>query len=324
MSVTTLPEALKALGRAPEEPPRRAVIHGPSGSLVTLARLDPEHGIAYVGVWVGREGVRFLGAPPVSSDVSAAHHLKGDTATLFDLFAETARSLLERIEEVDTELATLQQKGRSVALSEVWALQRRIAGLRALGGHAIVAAAECEGPLSGSFPGLADALPPLLAQLRGVQELAGSVQQSLSDLILLRNAEESNRIADAANQLSRTSNRIAALANTSNIRMLGITYIALLLGLVSAVVLIPNTGATILGMPSAGWVPGLWVDAILVVLAVVPLALVFSRGWVLDLLRGLKSSELRTSEGLGDLPELPPEEPLSRTGPVADPPRTPP
>lgn len=304
MAVTTLPEALGALGRPPDQPPRRAVLHGPSGSLVTLGGGDPTHLSAYVGVWVGRDGVRFLGTGPSSRDVSVAHRLTGDTAMLFDLFAETARQLLERIEEVDGEAATLQAKGRAVPLSEVWALQRRVAGLRASAGRAVVAAAECEGPLAGWFPGFAEALPAMLSQLRGVQDLATSVQQSLSDLIVLRNAEESNRIAEAANQLARTSNRIAALANTSNIRMLGITYIALLLGLVSAVVLIPNTGATILGMPSAGWVPGAWVDVTLIVLAVVPLVLVFSRPWVHDILRTLRSSELRTAEGLTDLPEV--------------------
>jgi hypothetical protein len=74
---------------------------------------------------------------------------------------------------------------------------------------------------------------------------------------------------------------------------------------VSVVVLIPNTAATILGMPSAAWVPGLWVDVLLVVLAVVPLLVVFSRPWVLQTLRGLPSSERRSSEGLSDLPEVP-------------------
>jgi hypothetical protein len=307
--VSSIPEALEALGRPRDEVPRRPVIHGETASLLTLASINSKRQTGYIGIWVARDGVRFLGPPPASHAVSAAHRLKGDTATLFDLFAETTRGLLERVEEIDAELATLQQRGRTVPLTEVWALQRRIAGLRAMVGRSIVAAAECEGPLAGSFPGLSASIPTLVSQLRGVQELAANVQQSLSDLILLRNAEESNRIAVAANQLSLTSNRIAALANTSNIRMLGITYIALLLGLVSAVVLIPNTGATILGMPSAGWVPGLWVDAILVILAIVPLLLVFSRRWVLDLLQGLSSSELRTSEGLGDLPELSAEEP---------------
>ncbi len=323
MAVTTIPEALKALGRAPQDPPARAVLHGAAGSFLSLGIIDDQHRVVFHGVWIDPQGVRFLGPPVTSHDVSAAHHLTGTTAALFDLFAETVRNLLERIEEVDTQLAALQQRGRGVPLAEVWALQRRVAGLRALAGRAVVVAAECEGPLSSAFPGFAQALPSMLSQMRGVQELAGSVQQSLSDLILLRNAEESNRIAEAANELSRTSNRIAALANTSNIRMLGITYIALILGLISAVVLIPNTGATILGMPSAAWVPGFWVDVILIVLGVVPLLLVFSRRWVIDLLRGLVSSEVRVAEGISDLPELPGDQ-ADGAGPAVggDPPRS--
>jgi len=154
---------------------------------------------------------------------------------------------------------------------------------------------------------LPKALPAVVHGLEGIQNLSGNTQQALRDLILLRNAEDANRIAEAANQLSATSNRIAALANTSNIRMLGLAYLALVLGLVSAVVLIPNTAATILGMPSAAWVPGLWVTIVVVITAAIPLVLVFSRPWVLQMLRGMKSYEFRSEEGLGDLPEIPPE-----------------
>jgi len=89
--------------------------------------------------------------------------------------------------------------------------------------------------------------------------------------------------------------------------MLGVAYLAFVLALVSVVVLIPNTAATVLGMPSAGWVPGLWVDVILAVLAIVPIAVVFSRPWVLRLLRGVGAYEVRSSEGISDLPEVSPQ-----------------
>jgi hypothetical protein len=109
--------------------------------------------------------------------------------------------------------------------------------------------------------------------------------------------------------------------------MLGIAYVALILALVSAVVLIPTTAATILGMPSAGWVPGLWVDVILVVLAIVPIAVVFSRPWVKGVLRSLGSVEARTREGLRDLPEISPSDvdrPATERELAAGRPRSPP
>ncbi|MCI4344626.1 MAG: hypothetical protein L3J87_03255, partial [Thermoplasmata archaeon] len=59
----------------------------------------------------------------------------------------------------------------------------------------------------------------------------------------------------------------------------------------------------------AAWVPGLWVDLLLVGLAIVPIVVVFSRPWVRTLLRSLTESELRIQEGIADLPELPAETP---------------
>jgi hypothetical protein len=174
-------------------------------------------------------------------------------------------------------------------------------------GRALVVSAEATGPSAKRFPQSEPALEAADREVGRVRDLAVSVQQGLSDLILLRNAEQGNRIAEFANELARTSNRIAALANISNIRMLGLTYIALLLGLVSAVVLIPNTAATVLGMPSASWVPGYWVDVSLVVLGVGSFLAVFTRPWVRRLLRDLGPSEQRAGEGLLDLPEVPAE-----------------
>ncbi|MCI4336496.1 MAG: hypothetical protein L3K17_04790 [Thermoplasmata archaeon] len=309
MSEATNPlePALKAIGRTSVDVSRHPILHGNGQSLITICRPAERGGFSYSAVWMGPSGIRFLGDPPATTAFSQGHGLTGPAAELFDRIVDSTRLYLERIEEIDTQLSDAEQKGRSVPLREIWSLQRRTALLRAQLGRTYVAVAELGGPFADKFPGLVAALPPLEAELERVQQLCANVQQALSDLILLRNAEESNRIAESANRLSATSNRIAALANISNIRMLGLTYIALLLGLVSAVVLFPNTAATILGMPSAGWVPGWWVDIALVVIAAVPFYLVFRLRWIRVILSGLPSYESRIAEGLADLPELSPE-----------------
>jgi hypothetical protein len=304
MSGVSLTEALTALGRPVTTAPRHPVIHGAAGTLVSFGLPSENGSVRTIGLWITAKEVKFLDPEPQITPAAAAHGLKGTSAQLFDLFLGAARSYLERIEEIDERLAEQQAKGRTVALSEVWALQRQLAEVRAHVGRALVGVTECSGRYGDRFPGFPEAAATPTGELVRVRELATSVQDGLSNLILLRNAEESNRIAEAANSLSATSNRIAALANTSNIRMLGLTYIALVLGLISAAVLIPNTGATILGMPSAAWVPGFWVDVILIALAVVPLWLIFSRRFVLSILRDVTDSERRAQEGIKDLPEV--------------------
>ncbi|HKV90372.1 MAG TPA: hypothetical protein VJQ43_04140 [Thermoplasmata archaeon] len=302
-SAPTLPEILRSLGDPPERPPAHPVQHGAAGTLLSL-EVPGTPATSWRGIWLRAGGVDFLGDPAPPAGLSRSFQLSGDAARLADLLADVTRRYVDTVAEVDARLAALQSRGREVPTNEVWALQREVARLRAMIGRAIVVIAEVSGPSAPRFPGAEKALAAVEREVDRARELAVGVQQSLSDLILLRNSEESNRIAEVANALSKTSNRIAELANISNIRMLGITYIALVLGLVSAVVLIPNTAATILGMPSAAWVPGVWVDVSLVVLAVVPIALVFSRPWVRRVLSDLASSEKRTAEGLEDLPEI--------------------
>jgi hypothetical protein len=305
VATQSLDEVLVRFGLPPGQLPRPPVVHRTFGTLLSFSLPDSEGGSAVEAVWVRPEGVQFYGPPGLSPGPSIGHGLSGTSAELFDRWVEAVRAFLEAIEEIDTQLGELESQGPAIPTAEVWRLSRTTAGLRAQIGRAVVAGAECAGPLSASFPKFADAFPSLLGELQRVQTLAEGVQQALSDLILLQNARESNRIAEIANDLSKSSNRIAQLANISNIRMLGITYVALLLGLVSAAVLIPNTAATILGMPSAGWVPGLWVDAILVFLGVLPIVLIFTRPWVVAMLRTLRTSEGRVTEGLADLPERP-------------------
>jgi hypothetical protein len=298
-------EYLLRLGLTQSVPPR-PVVRAANGLLVTVPLPRPGGEVAWRGVFVGPSGPERVGPPAETHRFSEAHHLTGASAEVADLLAEAARRYLEETETLDERVAELQgregHEGHG-GLAEVWRAGRAAARLRAHLGRALVAMAELERQPAKTFPGLADALPSLRSELERVEGLLASVQQAVSDLILLRNAEQANRLAATANDLGRLSNRIAELQNISNIRMLGITYLALILAIIGAVVLIPNTGATILGMPSAGWVPGLWVDGILAVLAVVPIVLVFSRPWVRQLLHGMGTYEFRVGEGMDELPE---------------------
>jgi hypothetical protein len=320
--VGTVREALQQIGYTRGESPPRPLLHAKSGTLVSFALLG-DRGVQWVGLWIDPEGVPKILGDGAPGGPGGFHGLSGVSAQLFDLFAEAARRYLEKTEEVDSKLALLQERTRALPVEEIWRLQREMAVIRAHIGRALVAAAECGGPSYASVPGFAEALPSIVGELSRVQDVASNVRQALSDLVLLRNAEDSNKIAEIANILSRSSNRIAALANTSNIRMLGLTYLALVLAVISGIILFPNTAATILGMPSAAWVPGLWVDVALFLTAIIPLVWVLSRSWVRRLLRELAGYEMRAVEGVSDLPEISPAE-AERVAPERVPVRTPP
>jgi hypothetical protein len=223
---------------------------------------------------------------------------------LVDLLEASSVSLLEALEGIGGRLDLLEAAAEPPSIVELSELQRRLARVRKHLFRLELLVAELGGPLGGQFPGIAATVGELSMGLSRTAELTAGLQQAARDLTALRVAAESNRLADAANALGRTSNGIAALANTSNLRMLGVAYVALALALISAVVLIPNTAATILGMPSAAWVPGIWVDVALVALAVVPIAVVFSRPWVRRMFAGWSAYERRSAEGLADLPEV--------------------
>jgi hypothetical protein len=302
----TLADALQAVGHSSEKLPSRPILHGPGGTVLLLATVDPEGHPTFHGVWVAKNGPRWIGPRPPSSLLSEGAHLSGPTAELVNLLQAAARSYVERLEALDERVDGVEGKWDTVSLAELGNLQKGYRSLRETIGRFSIVVGELDGPLGERFPGLGKALPPVQAELSHLQDFSTGVGQSIRDLLALRNAAEANRLSEATNRLGEVSNQIAAVANTSNIRMLGIAYLALVLGLVSAVVLIPNTAATILGMPSAGWVPGWWVDVLLTVLAVVPLGLVFSRPWVKAMLRGIGSIESRTREGLRDLPEIAP------------------
>ncbi len=305
--VTTIAEALRALDLSASAPIRRPILRGRAGTLLTLALLREDGTEDWHGFWVDAEIIRPLGPAIPSSVLTEANHLAGSTAALVDLIQAAARSCVERLETLGTVIDDLEARADAGPISDLANIQWALAGVRKHVVRLTVVASELEGPLGTRFPQLETALPQIRSEVVHLETLSTGLAQVARDLVGIRNAIESNRLAESANELGRVSNRIAALANTSNLRMLGVAYLALVLGLVSAVVLIPNTAATILGMPSAAWVPGLWVDVILVVLAVVPIVVVFSRRWVLRMLHGFPSYETRSSEGLSDLPEVPPQ-----------------
>jgi hypothetical protein len=305
------------LGRLgfPSDAPHRPVVRSGKGLLVTIPVPTGPQRVEWRGLFLSEDRAESVGRRATKHHFSEAHGLEGISAELGDTLSEAAWAYLEQVEGLDTRLAGLQARAHAAPLDEVWRIGREAAKVRAHLGRAIVAVAELGRVQEASLPGLGETLAGVTGELERTEGLARGVEDAVSNFILLRNAEDANRLAAKANELGQTSNRIAELQNISNIRMLGITYLALIIAIVGAVVVIPNTGATILGMPSAAWVPGIWVDVILLILAVVPIVLVFSRPWVLRLLRGIGTYEFRAEEGMANLPEHADGAPGSGTGP---------
>src|SRR5579863_398061 len=178
-------EAFDAFHLTLSDPPKRPVLHGPAGTLITFGLPSSEGPMAWAGVWISPSGPRFLTPVAPATGPAAAHGLSGASAELFDTFAMASRVYLERVEEVDSQLAAIQEAGRKVPLGEVWKLQRHLAVLRAHIGRALVGLAECGGRFSDAFPGFSGASPAATGELVRVQELAQGVRTALSDLILL-------------------------------------------------------------------------------------------------------------------------------------------
>ncbi len=322
-----VPDALKAVGFTAPGLPSRAVLHGAGGTVVLLTTLDSEGRATPRGIWLAKDGIHRLGPRPPTSLLTESLRLSGPTAELVNLLQAGARSYLERLEALGERVDGIEEKWQTVDLVELGKLVHVHRGVRKSIGRFSVVVEELGGPFGERFPGMEAALPRVQAEFAHLEDYSAALGQSLRDLLALRTAAESNQLSVATNRLGEVSNQIATYANTSNIRMLGIAYVALILALVSAVVLIPNTAATILGMPSAAWVPGLWVDVILSVLAILPLVIVFTRPWVKGVLRGLGPIEARTREGLRDLPEishLPADRLVLERDLGATPPRSPP
>ncbi len=252
--------------------------------------------------------VRPVGDPVPPSQLARSLELSEPARSLIDLAVAASVSYADRFEELGVRLDELEARSDIPPVEELVRLQRGM-----LMAHKHLARlerllAELSGSAGTLFPGTERAAASLATEVARTREISVGLLQAVRDLANLRATVEANRLAAAANELGRTSNAIAALANNSNVRMLGVAYVALVIALVSVVVLIPNTAATILGMPSAAWVPGLAVDATLVVLAIIPLVVVFSRPWVRRMLASSHTFEARSSEGLSDLPEVSPAE----------------
>jgi hypothetical protein len=303
--VATLAEALTAVGHSGLSSSRRPVLRNADATLLTLATLDRDGNPEWHGIWIDAKGVRALGPAVTTSLLVRGTKVAAPTVLMLDLIQAAYRSYVEWLENLGGRLDELVGKPDPAPLPELGSLLHAHAAARKHIVRLEVLIAELDSSLGAHFPGLEAFLPTLRGEVAHVSEISAGQAQGVRDLVAIRNAVEANQLAAAANRLGEVSNRIAALANTSNLRMLGVAYIALVLALVSVVVLIPNTAATILGMPSAAWVPGLWVDLLLIVLAIVPMVVVFSRPWVWRTLRGLSSYEGRTAEGLSDLPEVP-------------------
>jgi len=303
VEVSNLSDALAAIGHPGLPSSRSPVLQSADATLLTLATLDKDGQATWHGIWLSGKEAKSLGPVVPSCLLAKGAKVPAATTMLVDLVQAAHRSYVEWLDTLGERLDALELRPDPAPLAELSGLLHAVAGIRKQIVRLEVLVTELDGPIGQGFDGLRDLLPAVRVEVTHLDELSSGIAQGARDLIAIRNAVEANRLAGFANELGATSNRIAELANTSNIRMLGVAYIALVIAIVSVVVLVPNTGATILGMPSAAWVPGVWVDVILVVLAVVPAVVVFTRPWVLRTLRGLPLSEGRTAEGLRDLPE---------------------
>lgn len=303
-SPLTLEEALGRLGHPHADPPRAPVVERDGATVVLLAVLGSGGSAVWSGLWLGPEGLRAVG--PVASRSELGSSLAEPARSLVDLAVAASVSYAARAEELGRELDRTEGLADPPEPTALSGLQRGLLQVHRHQARLARLLTELSGPVGTRFPGVEKVAARLSSDAMRTADSLAALLQAVRDLAVLRTAVEANRLAASANELGRASNEIAALANNSNIRMLGVAYVALAIALVSVVVLIPNTAATILGMPSAAWVPGIWVDAILVVLAIVPIAFVFSRPWVRRMLASSREYEARSSEGLADLPELSP------------------
>ncbi|MGI0140480.1 MAG: hypothetical protein ACREBT_04965 [Thermoplasmata archaeon] len=301
--VKSVAEALAATGHAGPEPPfRPVVLAGSSGYFVPIAVFTDEARIDWRGMWIDAHGVGFLGT--VSPEAVVPHPpLSPATSGLLNLLSASAVSILERVAELDAALAEVPIGDLRLPPLSIENLHRRALLLRRHVGRLTAIVAELSGPLATPFPDLALVHEEMARQVDRLHAFTQSVEATLRDIVMIRSAAESNRISAIANHLGETSNRIGSLANNSNIRMLGIAYLALVVALVGAALLVPETVSTILSMPSATWVSGYWVVFVLTLSTVVPIVLIFTRPWLVRILRGLGSYEARSQEGLTDLPE---------------------
>src|SRR5690349_135484 len=142
MAGRSLSEALKEIGHSEGAHTRSPVLRTSKGTLITFGRFSEGKAIVWVGVRIGPAGAELVGDPPRSTGHGAMMGLSGAAATLVDLFLDATRTYLERVEQLDAEIADVQSKGPDVPLASVWHLREHSAKLRAHVDRALVAAAE--------------------------------------------------------------------------------------------------------------------------------------------------------------------------------------
>ncbi|MDE1837836.1 MAG: hypothetical protein KGJ23_14630 [Euryarchaeota archaeon] len=235
---------------------------------------------------------------------SAEYHLNESASRVFDAFVQVNRTSLERIEDVERGLAELEQDALHAPPLKVLELKQKLADVREELGRAITAVADlAEGGLLPVLGGSEKALHSVEQELLRLRDLTQATQSALTDIFMIRQTEQANQLQVVANRMSAVSNRIAELANISNIRMLGLSYVMLILAVMTSVIVFPNTAATILGMPSAANVPGWLVAYVLIFSTIIPMYYFFRQRWIRDLFRGMKGYEARVEEGFGRLTE---------------------
>jgi hypothetical protein len=239
---------------------------------------------------------------------SVEYHLTGGIATAFDAFVQINRTTVERLEDVERGLAELEKDPLNAPPLRVLELKRQVGSIREELGRAITGLTDMEEGRVVPLPeGAMSALRTVEQEMIRIRDMIQATQSALTDIFMIRQTEQANQLQLVSNRMAAVSNRVAELSNISNIRMLGLSYVTLILAVVATVILFPNTAATILGMPSAAGVPTVVVYMVLVGTAVAPMAWFLSQGWIRDLFRGMSRYEARVNEGMGDLPERIPE-----------------
>jgi hypothetical protein len=306
-----LAEAYQALGLPPDRRPGHVINRRRGQVMIHLGTVEPDFSIRPLAIWSNGTELKVLttsGEFHAESPLSTEFHLTGGAAVSFEVFVQIARASLERIEDVDRKLGELEKDPLRAPLVKVLELKRHMGVIRAELGRAITGLAEVqEGRIVVAPEGPPAALPTVREELLRLRDMTQATQSALTDIFMIRQTDQANQLQLVSNRMASVSNRIAELANISNIRMLGLSYVTLILAVVATVILFPNTAATILGMPSAAGIPNIVVYMALVGTAVAPIAWFASQRWIRDLFKGMARYEARVTEGIADLPEEIPE-----------------
>jgi hypothetical protein len=306
-----LRDAYLALGLDPDKRPGQVVNRRKGQVMVHLGLIDASFEARPLAFWSDGSSLKVLVAegefhPEITP--SAEYHLSGGIAAAFDAFVQIGRTVLERIEDVERGLAVLEKNPLQAPPVRVLELKRQLADVREELGRSITGLADLqEGRITPVTLVESSPFRTIQEEFFRLRDLTQATQTALTDIFMIRQTEQANELQLVSNRIAVVSNRIAELSNISNIRMLGLSYVTLILAVVATVILFPNTAATILGMPSASNIPAIIVWMVLVGTAVGPIAWFVSQPWIREMFRGMKRYEARVQEGITDLPEKIPE-----------------